>query len=125
VCYDELCGKSTKVYRKAYWLFEYDAQTKHPKPHFTRPETLHRMTPIPVRDISETNSVPASGYAGFTEGGSNRFRLWRDGQPLGGYNLPVYNGAPPASFWRVGLTPLAVATDVAIVCVASSGYAAH
>jgi hypothetical protein len=39
------------------------------------------------------------------------------------YTLPFYKAAPPATAWRLSLTPVAVAVDGAIVLVVASAAA--
>ena len=37
VCYDERCGKSSEIRRRAYWLFASHESDKQSKPTFTNP----------------------------------------------------------------------------------------
>ena len=117
VCYDECCENSPKLQRRAYWLFAYSTNAQaYPKPRFTKATACVQLNPLPLMDAADTNAAPAKGYAAFANANSQSFHLWRDGRGVGVFALPVYKAAPPATFWRVGLTPVAVATDAAIVC---------
>ena len=126
VCYDERCGKSSEVRRRAYWLFANTAKAdKRVKPEFSSPAAYSRLNPIAVLEPAETNAAPAEGYCALADPGSGSFHLWRDSNDVGIFSLPVYDGAPPATLWRVGLTPVAAATDAAIVGLCCMGQAAH
>jgi hypothetical protein len=122
VCYDERCGKSLKSHRRAYWLFTYTAtMNKHPKPKFTDPSVCLHLNPIAVFNPEQMNSLCFAGYCVAAGPNSRTFRLWRDGHEAGTFTLPVYSATAPATFWRVALTPVAVATDVAIISAALYG----
>lgn len=124
VCYDERCGNSTKVRRRAYWLFAYSAEANNrPKPKFTSAAACHQLNPIPLVEAAETNAAPATGYAAFANADSRSFPLWRDGQDLGVFGLPVYEAAPPATVWRVGVTVVVVVAVVAVVGACCAGSA--
>jgi hypothetical protein len=125
ICYDEHCGKSLDVKRRAYCLFAYAATGKQVKPKFTNPLVYEDLDPVCIMDIARTNAAPPKGYCTFTQPDSHHFQLFKDGNNIGSFDLPVYKAAPPARFWRIGLTPVAVATDAAIVGLCSMGYAAH
>jgi hypothetical protein len=122
VCYDERGGKSLKSHRRAYWLFVYTARmNKHPKPRFTDPSICLHLNPVAVFDPEQTNTPRFAGYYATAGPDSRSFRLCRDGQEAGIFSLPVYSAAAPASFWRIALTPVAVATDAVIVSAAIYG----
>jgi hypothetical protein len=115
VCYDEQCGKTPDTQRRAYWLFAYRAKNdEHRKPVFADPALSDRLEPIVVLELTNTNAPP-KGYVARAEANCPEFRLWRDGEEVGYFKLPAYKGAPPAKFWRVGLTAPAVAADAALV----------
>jgi len=60
-----------------------------------------------------------SGYYAVADPDSWSFEVCKDGQSVGSYTLPFYKGAPPATAWRLSLTPVAVAADGAIICAAA------
>jgi hypothetical protein len=124
VCYDECHGKSTKVRRHAYWLFAYNAVLDgRLKPKFTNASACRQLNPIPLVEVAEANAAPAKGYAAFADVNSRSFRLWRDGQDLGVFELPAYVAAPPATVWRVGATVVIVAAVVTVAAACLAGYA--
>jgi hypothetical protein len=124
VSYDECHGKSTKVRRRAYWLFACNAVADaHAKPKFTNAAACRQLNPIPLVEVAEANAAPAKGYAAFADANSRSFRLWRDGQDLGVFELPVYVAVPPATFWRVGVTAVAVAAVVFVAAACLAGQA--
>jgi hypothetical protein len=115
VCYDEQCGKGPDPQRRAYWLFAYQAKNhEHHKPVFTNPALSEHLEPIVLLEFMDTNTPP-KGYVARAEANCTGFRLWRDVEAVGYFKLPVYKAAPPAKFWRVGLTAPAVAADAALV----------
>jgi hypothetical protein len=121
VYYDERRGNSSKIRRRAYWLFAYSAKANNrSKPKFTSAAVCHQLNPIPLVEAGENDAAPAKGYVAFANGDSRSFLLWRDGQDLGVFELPVYEAAPPATVWRVGVTVVAA---VAVVAVVGAWYA--
>ena len=98
---------------------------EHGKPRFTNPAGYDGLIPIAVLELSDTNAAPNMGYRAFANPGSCTFHLWRDVQDIGFFSLPSYQAAPPATFWRTGLTPVTVAADAAMVGVFCMGQAAH
>lgn len=126
VSYDERCGKSAQSRRRAYWLVGGRVELdKRGKPRFANPATSAGLKPIPLLGLSQTNAAPSSGYCAFAAPDACVFRLWRDGRELGCFRLPSYEAAPPATFWRIGLTTVTVATDAAIVGIYCMGAAGH
>ena len=59
----------------------------------------------------------------FANADSRSFLLWRDGQDVGFFELPVYEAAPPATVWRVGVTVVVVVAVVAVVGACCAGSA--
>lgn len=124
VCYDERRGNSPKIRRRAYWLLAQNAEASgRNKPKFTNAAACRELSPIPLIDSAETNAVPCKGYAAFVNANSLSFQLWRDGRDLGVFELPVYWAAPPATFWRVGVTVVIVAVVIVVVgiCLGAQG----
>jgi hypothetical protein len=124
VCYDERHGSSPKNRRRAYWLLAQNAEAnERNKPKFTNAAACRQLNPIPLMDSAETNAVPSKGYAALVNPNSLSFQLWWDGEDLGVFELPVYWAAPPATFWRVGVTVVIVAAVIVVVgiCLAAQG----
>lgn len=122
VCYDEQCARSSKVRLRAYWLFAHSLNDtnsfKHPKPGFINPAVCTNLSPVAILiGAAATNVISTNGYCALPASDQRSFRLWWKGTELGTYNLPIYSNAPPATFWRVAMTPAAVAADTAIVAV--------
>ena len=125
VCYDERCEESLKTYRRAYWLFAYNAQSNNiVKPQFTSPAAYKRLNPIAVVDVGQTNAAPANGYYAITSTDSRSFQLCREGQTVGGFNLPAYEAGPPGTWWRVGVTAAAVVAVIGVYGLAGLGAGA-
>jgi hypothetical protein len=73
------------------------------------------LSKSPRRYVCMTNAPTQHGYYAASVG--TKFTVWRDGIDLGEYELPTYKRRGPPTFWRVALTPFAVAADVPICCV--------
>jgi hypothetical protein len=124
VCCDERHGSSPKIRRRAYWLLAQNAEANgRNKPKFTNAAASRQLNPIPLLDSAETNAVPCKGYAAFVYANSLSFQIWWDGKDLGVFELPVYWAAPPATFWRGGVTVVIVAAVIVVVglCLAAQG----
>ena len=117
VCYDEHCEKDAKAQRRAYWLFNYVATGKSAKPHFVDPAKCDALCSVAVSEVSPTKTKQGTAYCAVIDAEPRRFHLYKEGLLVGTYQLPIYQGAPPVTFWRLGLTPLAVATDGVIVAM--------
>ena len=120
VCYDERCETNKVTRLRAYWLFAYSAQDTNPvdrpKPDFVNPSTFTNLAAIQLlTTIPTANSIPGNDYSVMPSPDQYSFALWQHQTKTGDYKLPVYRAAPLNSYWRVGLTPLAVAGDTAIV----------
>lgn len=120
VCYDEECIESRTIRSRAYWLYSYDLKDtnvlQRPKPEFIDPDSCSNLLPVLVLDNRKpTNYIPTNSYYVLMVANQRAFTLCRRGTELGTYNLPVYSDTPLTPFWRVAVTPAAVAADTAIV----------
>lgn len=112
VCYDEVCRGSTNAQWRAYRLFASTAAVhSHSKPKFVKPALNGSLTDIPVLEAAQTSLTPVNGYWAIGKPNASTFQLWWGRKDLGEFNLPVYEALPSGAWWRVGLTPVAVATD--------------
>jgi len=114
--YVEQYGETAKTRPRAYWLFAYTLRQKEKtKPAFVHPDATLERVPVPLlRGLEGTNSLPA-GYCALPLAYDQGFYLWKDGQQVGRFDLPIYFARPRATAGRIALTPLAVAADVVIV----------
>ena len=117
VQYDEQFARSHWVKPRAYWLLAYAARDtnslERPKPRFVNTATLTNLCPVMLPGGRE--SRPMNGWCALPSWDQRSFTVWQNGTALGEYRLPVYSNAPPATWGRVALTPVAVTTDAAIV----------
>lgn len=74
-----------------------------------------KISASPTRYITLTNIPPEHGY--YAALFQDQLALWRDGQELGTFQLPIYTTWGGATYWRIGLTPLAVAGDTTLIAV--------
>lgn len=124
VQYDEQYGDSEKFRRRAYWLFEFARGDDRGKrmPMFVEPMTAGRLVSLPVLDRRPDLDAPlAAGSYAVVNLTQQYFELWQDGAWQGKFELPVYFQTPPATVWRIAVTPFAVLADgiIAIAVVAA------
>jgi hypothetical protein len=120
VCYDEECKGSVRTKARAYWLFSYNQNDTNvltrPKPEFVNASTCSNLVPVLMLDgRAATTQIPTNSYCVLIGTNQFSFTLCRKSAVLGTYNLPAYSKAPFTPFWRVAVTPAAVAADTAIV----------
>jgi hypothetical protein len=120
--YDEQCGDSSKVQRRAYWLFEYsNTQTLRPKPTFVRAKNFPGLTPVPVLDAPPATNAPVvAGYLAVATPSQQGFELRRDGEVVEQYYLAAYLAKPESTFWRVVATPFAALGDALVIVAAAA-----
>ena len=120
----------------AYWLFQSTNAPRQRLPEFVDVTNTSDLVKVPVvylrkssctnaplwlsnfSGVTVTNIPPEHGYYVLAK---NQFfgapyQLWHDGQRIGNFNLPPsYLEWGKPTFWRVTLTPLAGATDLAMM----------
>lgn len=116
VDYTEIYGRKQKTRRRAYWLDPIQVMGREvivPAPEFVEVSELAALREIPVTAVAaNSNAVPAGqGVRGVYRAGT--FSIHEGGSVHGPYQLPIYESRR-SSLQRVALTPLAVATDVAV-----------
>lgn len=81
----------------------------------SRPERGYywKLSASPARYITLSNAPPEQGYCASLF--QDQLVMWRDGQELRTFQLPIYTTWGGATYWRVGLTPLAVVGDTALI----------
>jgi len=117
VQYDEQFAHSSRIKPRAYWLSAYAAidtnSVQRPKPKFVNATSLTNLCRVAF--IGTNISPPTNGFCAMPSSDNHSFKLWRIGTTPGEYTLPVYSNTPPATWWRVALTPVTVTTDAAII----------
>lgn len=128
VQYQECFAGATNARPRAYWLLAYELRKadggEPPAPHFVDTKKIKGLLPVP--QVCPANPPPTNGFSYCLQADRRSFEMWVSGALGRGYTLPEYSAAPPATAGRVALTPLAVATDTAIVaailfCIGAGG----
>jgi hypothetical protein len=132
VGYREQFEKSKHVRWRAFWLDLADRYEPYVKPTFVDAADYPGLIPVPVFDVMRgTNSLPTTGYAALETPNKPGFELWKDGNSLGRFTLPSYEGDAPLTTETVVKTPVTLFADgvviilvVAVVAAVVIGYAA-
>lgn len=132
VGYREQFEKSKHVRWRAFWVDLDDRYEPYIKPNFVDPADYPGLVQIPVLTVTQgTNSLPATGYAAMETANKPGFELWKDGNSLGRFSLPSYEGDAPITTETVVKTPLTLLADgvvitvvVVLVVAVLAGYAA-
>ena len=121
---------------RAYWLFASTNAPRHRLPEFVDVTNTSDLVKVPIIYLTKskstnvpqalhcfssvivTNAPPKQGYYALV---NNNYRgapyqLWRDGKKIGKFKSPpsYWEWGQP-TFWRVALTPLTGATDLAML----------
>lgn len=125
VQYREQFEKSKHIKRRAYWLDLEEEYRPYVRPKFVTPADYPGLLPVPVYDVTRgTNSLPQRGYAAVETPGKPGFDLWHDGQLLGRFLLPAYEGDAPVTPETVAKTPLTLLADGVVIVVVTAVVAA-
>jgi len=132
VTYREQFEKSNHIRQRSFWLDLADRYEPYVKPHFVNPADYPGLIQIPVLPVTQgTNSLPTTGYAALETANKPGFELWQNGNSLGRFYLPSYEGDAPITTETVVKTPLTLLADgavitivVVLVVVVIAGYAA-
>ncbi len=125
VGYREQFEKTKHIRWRAYWIDLQDHYSNSPKPVFVDPADYPGLTPIPLLAAGEnTNSIPQIGYAAMEILPKPGFDLWKEGQFIGRYSLPVYEDTAPATAGTLATTPGALVVDAVIVVLVAAGVVA-
>jgi hypothetical protein len=118
VAYREQFEKTQHVRWRAFWLDLADRYEPYVKPNFVDPADYPGLIQIPVIPVTQgTNSLPSTGYAAMATANKPGFELWRDGQALGRFYLPSYEGDAPITTETVAKTPLTLLADGVVITV--------
>jgi hypothetical protein len=121
VQYREQFEKTKHIKSRAFWLDLEAEYVPHVRPKFVNPADYPGLLPVPVFDVTRgTNSLPPRGYAAVETPGKPGFDLWRDGQPLGRFQLPAYEGDAPVTTETVAKTPLTLLADGVVIVVVTA-----
>ena len=93
------------------------------RPFFVEPQMAFTLNPVPLRIW--TNQIVAyapqaeirtedTGWLAIAQPSQQRFSLFKDGQPRGTFDLPVYDDGS-ATARRVLLTPWTLALDLTLI----------
>lgn len=124
--YDEQCDESSHYQRRAYWLFaSTNAVEDMGKPIFVKPGAFTGLMPVPLLDeMPATNLPPVAGYVALPSPAQQGFDLWRDGDPLGRFYLPIYFASPKPTPWRILATPFTALGDTVVAVAVSAAVVA-
>jgi hypothetical protein len=124
VQYDEVREKNEKVRRRSFFLNpNLERLEGGKKPRFVSPRKADNLQPIPL--VSELPAADNShGLIGVVSTNGHEVTLRDRGLELASFSLPVYESAG-GKVERVILTPLAAASDVAIVGVTAGVILAY
>lgn len=83
------------------------------------------LIPVPVSDeMPGTNPPAASGDVAVATPAQQGFDLWRDGDRLGRFYLPIYFASPKPTPWRIMATPFAALGDTVVIVAVSAAVVA-
>lgn len=125
VGYREQFEKTDHIRWRAYWIdltLPYDAHTKK---NFVDPANFPGLIRVPLLTVTQnTNDLPTVGYAAQETLDKPGFDLWKDGQSVGRFALPSYEGDAPATVGTVAQTPVMLLLDGAIIILGAAAIAA-
>lgn len=125
VGYREQFEKTKHVRWRAFWLDLEESYSAFAKPAFVDPANYPGLLEIPLLDATQgTNFVPAIGYAAMETVTKPGFELWKDGQSLGRFQLPVYEGDAPVTAETVAKTPVTLLVDGVIIVLGAAAVVA-
>lgn len=113
VIYDEQEGKSTKVTRKAFYLFANENRiTKGDRPGFVKPAEVAKLQPIPIyaQQPADADALTNGLYA--VAESTRHFKLESQGHLISEFTLPEYKQWFTAK--KLFLFPGAVGADAAM-----------
>ena len=122
---EEHVGRAGSQTRAYFLLANVTNIVARQRPHFVGMSQSNSLKPIPIINPASTitNSPPSSGYFVLTTTNRLEFVIYRDGDCVGHFTMPVYESmSRPAS--RVLLTPFAVGLDAVtagVVAAAAMG----
>jgi hypothetical protein len=113
VVYDEFSERHDSARTRAFFLHPSEKpQPLRGHPHFVNANWARRLTPVPVLSVVPTNSPEL--FCVVTQTNGVCLTIFSGGQPMGSYQLPVYDDG-----WgkveRIAWTPFAVTADLTIV----------
>jgi hypothetical protein len=110
VVYDEENEETGKRRRRAYWAETNVPPPENPyRPEYVAIKRKRRPAAIPIGPAPGSND-----YSAVATNDTRTFILYRDGQQLAIYDLPIYEDRS-ARTKQIALTPVAVVADVTIV----------
>ena len=121
--YREMNVENDRLVSRAYFVIRnsrpvFDSR----RPFFVEPETALSLHHVPLISTNEVDSFVLqtkrghkdTGWAAMVWPSQQRFSLFKDGQPRGTFDLPVYDDGS-ATARRVFLTPWSVALDLTLI----------
>lgn len=116
VGYREQFEKTQHIRWRAFWLDLEDRYDHFAKQNFVDPAHFPGLIEVPMLDATQgTNFVPSIGYAAMQTLNKPGFELWKDGQSLGRFQLPTYEGDAPVTAETVAKTPVTLLADGVII----------
>jgi hypothetical protein len=125
VSYREQFEKTRHIRRRTFWLDLEDRYDAFSRPNFVDPAKYPGLIEIPLLDATQgTNFVPSLGYAAMETYSKPGFELWRDGQSLGRFALPIYEADAPVTAETVAKTPVVLLVDGGIIVLSVAAVVA-
>ena len=84
---------------------------------------LHHSS-LDLDEMTISNALLRSGFVALPSVAQQGFDLWRDGESVGHFRLPVYLVSPKCTFWRIAATPFAALSDTTIIIAGCAAVAA-
>jgi len=121
--YREMNEQNDRVVSRAYFVIRNSrAVSDAHRPFFVEPGTALSLHPVRLIGTNEVVSYASqrkvgqkdSGWVAMVWPGQQRFALFKDGQPHGTFDLPIYDDGT-ATAKRVFLTPWTIALDLTVI----------
>jgi hypothetical protein len=121
VGYREQFDKTQHIRRRSFWIDLTEPYEAFEKKTFVNPADYPGLIYIPLIGVTQgTNTIPPVGYAAAETVSKPGFDLWKDGQLLGRFQLPSYEGDAPVTTETVIKTPAMLILDGAIIVLGAA-----
>jgi len=116
VGYREQFEKSQHIRRRSYWIDLTVPYEPFAKKTFVNPADFPGLIGVPLLGVTQgTNAIPVTGYAARETLDKPGFDLWKDGQAVGQFVLPAYEGDAPVTAETVAKTPVMLILDGVVI----------
>lgn len=125
VGYREQFDQTQHIRWRSFWIDLAESYDPFAKKTFVDPADYPGLIGVPLLGVTQGyNAIPATGYAARETLDKPGFDLWKDGQLLGRFALPAYEGDAPVTADTVAKTPVMLLLDGAIIVVGAAAVAA-